>query len=500
MRRSRRDLPQLLAADGERLPHAAAPPRAVRRRRGTRPRATARPARCDSTATPARAQARARRRRRRRRRPRSTACTAVPNRLVFSTSGMPSSDAHRFDRLVGAHLDDRPSREDPLQLGRRAERREPAGVDERDAMAALGLVQVVRRDEHGDARLRRACRSAARTGGATADRRRRSARRERGSAARGGSRSRARGAGASRRRDRARACARGRRGRPSRARTGAARSSAVRVEPVDAAEEADVLIDREQLVEREALRHVADAPLDAFGIAPTRRCRRQSPCRDVGLSSPHSMRIVVDLPAPLLPRKPKISPRAHVERHVVDGDEVAEAAGQVLDLDGDGGSGHVRLDPGLPSDRALASRASASRAFASARVRSSSACSSATARRARRCSSRRRREALADDAACLRRAARTPSAAATMAARLESSSSRRWRTSKATWRSKSATRDSAARAVAAASARLRPAAAAVPERPGHVDRRRPTSPPTVEGAGRCAGSGARSRSRRRSTT
>src|SRR5215207_2389755 len=30
---------------------------------------------------------------------------------------------------------------------------------------------------------------------------------------------------------------------------------------------------------------------------------------DVGLSSPHSMRIVVDLPAPLLPRKPKISPR-----------------------------------------------------------------------------------------------------------------------------------------------------------------------------------------------
>src|SRR5215471_2353965 len=29
----------------------------------------------------------------------------------------------------------------------------------------------------------------------------------------------------------------------------------------------------------------------------------------VGASSPHSIRIVVDLPAPLLPRKPKISPR-----------------------------------------------------------------------------------------------------------------------------------------------------------------------------------------------
>src|SRR5262245_19957133 len=30
---------------------------------------------------------------------------------------------------------------------------------------------------------------------------------------------------------------------------------------------------------------------------------------EVGASSPHSIRIVVDLPAPCLPRKPKISPR-----------------------------------------------------------------------------------------------------------------------------------------------------------------------------------------------
>jgi hypothetical protein len=29
---------------------------------------------------------------------------------------------------------------------------------------------------------------------------------------------------------------------------------------------------------------------------------------DVGCSRPHSIRIVVDLPAPLLPRNPKISP------------------------------------------------------------------------------------------------------------------------------------------------------------------------------------------------
>ena len=46
------------------------------------------------------------------------------------------------------------------------------------------------------------------------------------------------------------------------------------------------------------------------------------------------MRMVVDLPAPLLPRKPKISPRATVERQVVDGDEVAEPPGQAADFDG----------------------------------------------------------------------------------------------------------------------------------------------------------------------
>src|SRR6478672_7068229 len=51
---------------------------------------------------------------------------------------------------------------------------------------------------------------------------------------------------------------------------------------------------------------------------------------------------------------------AHVERQIVDGDEVAEAAGQVLDRDGGG------CDPHCPT--ALASRASASRAYASALV------------------------------------------------------------------------------------------------------------------------------------
>ena len=54
---------------------------------------------------------------------------------------------------------------------------------------------------------------------------------------------------------------------------------------------------------------------------------------DDGRSSPHSIRMVVDLPAPLLPRKPKISPRATVERQIVDREELAEPPGQATDLD-----------------------------------------------------------------------------------------------------------------------------------------------------------------------
>ena len=65
-----------------------------------------------------------------------------------------------------------------------------------------------------------------------------------------------------------RASSRGRAGRPSRARTRGARARRSPVEAVDAAEERGCSRSTvSALVEREALRHVADAPLDAFGIA-----------------------------------------------------------------------------------------------------------------------------------------------------------------------------------------------------------------------------------------
>ena len=49
--------------------------------------------------------------------------------------------------------------------------------------------------------------------------------------------------------------------------------------------------------------------------------------------NPVSIFIVVDLPQPLEPRKPKISPRRDAEIDVIDGDEIAEPPRQSFGLD-----------------------------------------------------------------------------------------------------------------------------------------------------------------------
>ncbi len=45
---------------------------------------------------------------------------------------------------------------------------------------------------------------------------------------------------------------------------------------------------------------------------------------EVGSSSPQRIRMVVDLPAPFGPRKPKISPRLDLERYVIHGNKIPE--------------------------------------------------------------------------------------------------------------------------------------------------------------------------------
>ena len=77
---------------------------------------------------------------------RRTAWTAVPKMLVFSTSGIASSariaaTARRRD------FQNRPRGEDLFQLFDRAERGQPAGLDDRDAVTVLRLVEVVRGHE-----------------------------------------------------------------------------------------------------------------------------------------------------------------------------------------------------------------------------------------------------------------------------------------------------------------------------------------------------------------
>ena len=115
-----------------------------------------------------------------------------------------------------------------------------------------------------------------------------------------------------------------------------ARRASRRWHAVDAAEEAQVLGHRQVAVEREFLRHVADAlRARASGF-----CATSMPATmarpPLGRSRPHRMRMVVDLPAPLGPRKPMISPRAMSKLTLVDGDEVAEALDQAF---GDNWSG-----------------------------------------------------------------------------------------------------------------------------------------------------------------
>ena len=347
------------------------------------------------------AAARRERRRRRRRATRSTACTAVPKRLVFSTSGIASSARIAVDRLRRATSTiGRPAKTCFSSLDG-AERRQPAGVDDRDAVAVLGLVQVVRRDEHGDARLRRASSIS-----------RQNCRRDSGSTPPVGSSRNTIGGSwriaqpSARRwrqppgRSRVSVCSRPR--RPAISSTNARRAaSRSAVEPVDAAEEADVLIDGQQLVEREPLRHVADALLHAFGIArdvdaaDERRAGRrpqQAAQHADGrrLAGAVAAEEAEDLAARARRTTRRRRRRTAPNRRVRSRTSMASASRRW----------HRRLVViGRPR---ASSRASASRTLASARVRSSSACSSAGLRVEHVGAGRDAgAEALADDAARL---------------------------------------------------------------------------------------------------
>ena len=219
-----------------------------------------------------------------------------------------------LERGVGAHevaaveLEQRARHVAALERRRAAGGDDLAAVDQRQLVAVLRLVHVVRGDEHGDAARRRARRSSPRSCAATPGRRRRSARRGTGSAARAARRSRAPGAGASRRRASAvlsvlAAAQAGHLQRPGDARARAARRARCRCRRRTAGSP-------RRSGPRRARSAATCSRCCSSAARSGARCRSRRPCRApaVGRRMPHSMRMVVDLPAPFGPRKPKTVP------------------------------------------------------------------------------------------------------------------------------------------------------------------------------------------------
>ena len=67
-------------------------------------------------------------------------------------------------------------------------------------------------------------------------------------------------------------------------------------------------------------------------VGPRARARRRrGSCPRSGATSPHTALNSVVLPAPFGPMRPTISPARHVEGHVVEGGQAAEAHGQAAD-------------------------------------------------------------------------------------------------------------------------------------------------------------------------
>ncbi len=277
--------------------------------------------------------------------------------------------AHDGHCLGRPYFQDRPAFEDLLHFDRRAQRGEAAGVNERDAMAALSLVEVMRGDEdrhaflsqHVDEAPELAARQRIDAAGRLIEKENRRLVKNRAA-------ERQALTPAAREVARERILTAGQTGHLEH--EAPPRRQTFRAQTVNAAEELDVLIDGQEFIEREALGHVADPLFDGFGIGRDvdaahegRAGRRpQEPAQHSdgrGLSSTITAEKAEDLAAP------------DVERQPVDGKEGAEAPRQVSDLNGvrsvnrwrhDGVSGRRRVRGGLqPSAR--------SRAPWSARVR-----------------------------------------------------------------------------------------------------------------------------------
>ena len=101
---------------------------------------------------------------------------------------------------------------------------------------------------------------------------------------------------------------------------------------VDTGEEFDVLFHRHVVVERKFLRHVADAPLDLFRVqADVEASHHGAPGRGSHQAAQHANG--GGFPGAIGPQKTEDLTRLHVQIQVRHRGEIAEALGQLLDVD-----------------------------------------------------------------------------------------------------------------------------------------------------------------------
>ena len=127
-------------------------------------------------------------------------CSPPPNTATSRMPGRPSSAGHAAQQIRRLQIQQLSLAERLLQFRRRAERDHPPAVHQRDAMAVLRFVHVVRGDEDRVARVGKLVDQIPETSAARSDPRRWSARPETESAAHAESRSPAPAAASSRRR------------------------------------------------------------------------------------------------------------------------------------------------------------------------------------------------------------------------------------------------------------------------------------------------------------
>jgi hypothetical protein len=113
-----------------------------------------------------------------------------------------------------------------------------------------------------------------------------------------------------------------------------------RGEAVGGGVEVEVFGDGEVFVEAELLTHVADMALDVLAASLRMSMPRMVPVPSLGTSRPQRALMMVVLPEPLGPRKPKISPLSTSKLTSSTAVNVAEANGKVVGAyDGGGGCG-----------------------------------------------------------------------------------------------------------------------------------------------------------------